>query len=120
MGHRFFAGDIDGVATSLVRMGGSVSSDLIAKSQDAMFLPVPVLAGISVSMAGYGLSDIGDDASSGGTFSLGGDTTAQSHAHYLAGLLLGLGLAFWSCVPRIEVGDRGVGAGAALGAGCGR
>jgi hypothetical protein len=35
-------------------------------------------------------------------FDLAGDTTAMSHAHYLAGLLLGIGLAFWSMIPRIE------------------
>ena len=35
-------------------------------------------------------------------FHLTGDAAAQSHGAYLSGLLLGLGLGFWSCVPRLE------------------
>jgi hypothetical protein len=30
------------------------------------------------------------------------DAGAASQARYLSGLLLGVGLAFWACVPRIE------------------
>lgn len=31
-----------------------------------------------------------------------GGASLDSHFRYLSGLLLGLGLAFWSCIPRIE------------------
>lgn len=30
------------------------------------------------------------------------DGASESHVRYLSGLLLGLGLSFWACVPRIE------------------
>jgi hypothetical protein len=30
------------------------------------------------------------------------DVAAASEVRYLSGLLLGIGLAFWTCVPRIE------------------
>ena len=33
---------------------------------------------------------------------LAGPPHALTHAAYLSGLLLGIGLAFWSCVPAIE------------------
>jgi len=51
---------------------------------------VPVsagLAGVVVGAAGLGL---------------GGDLSADSHVRYLSGLLLGIGLAFWSAIPNIE------------------
>ena len=35
-------------------------------------------------------------------FDLVGDVSADSHVRYFSGLLLGIGLAFWSTVPRIE------------------
>lgn len=53
---------------------------------------VPVLAG------GYG-AVFGGVAFSDETVR---DLTLDSHIHYLSGLLLGIGLLFWSCVPRIE------------------
>lgn len=31
-----------------------------------------------------------------------GDVAAVSHGRYLSGLLLGIGLAFWTCVAKIE------------------
>jgi hypothetical protein len=34
-------------------------------------------------------------------FKLQGDTSASSHVHYLAGLLLAIGLGFWSTIPDI-------------------
>jgi hypothetical protein len=39
-----------------------------------------------------------------GTLMLGvwGDAALDSHYRYLSGILLGLGLAFWSCIPDIE------------------
>ena len=33
-------------------------------------------------------------------------TDLDSHGRYLSGLLLGIGLAFWACVPRIEACGR--------------
>jgi hypothetical protein len=30
------------------------------------------------------------------------DVSADSHFRYLSGLLLGIGLGFWSCIPNIE------------------
>ena len=35
-------------------------------------------------------------------FHLAGDAAGKSHGAYLSGLLLGLGLGFWTCVPSIE------------------
>ncbi len=35
-------------------------------------------------------------------FDLVGDVSADSHVRYFAGLLLGIGLAFWSTIPSIE------------------
>lgn len=34
-------------------------------------------------------------------FDLAGDASASSHVHYLSGLLLAIGLAFWSTIPDI-------------------
>jgi hypothetical protein len=51
---------------------------------------VPVGAGMAGAVAGprfYGLT---------------GDLAAISHGRYLSGLLLGIGLAFWTCIPTIE------------------
>jgi hypothetical protein len=35
-------------------------------------------------------------------YGLTGDLTAVSHGRYLSGLLLGIGLTFWTSIPRIE------------------
>lgn len=51
---------------------------------------VPVLAGASGALSGAGF--MGAD--------LAGDV--DGHFRYLSGLLLGIGLGFWSAVPRIE------------------
>jgi len=51
---------------------------------------VPVSAGLAGVLLGPGVA--------GG----GGGTDLDSHVRYLSGLLLGIGLTFWSLVPRIE------------------
>ena len=50
---------------------------------------VPVSAGSAGVILGVGLAG-------------GGGTDLDSHVRYLSGLLLGIGLIFWSLVPRIE------------------
>lgn len=55
---------------------------------------VPVLAGLAGIVEGVGM--VGPDAGPGDPVAL------DSHVRYLSGLLLGIGLAFWSTVPRIE------------------
>jgi Domain of unknown function (DUF4345) len=52
---------------------------------------VPVAAGLFGVLFGFGLT--GDHAAS---------VSADSHFRYLSGLLLGVGLCFWSTIPRIE------------------
>jgi hypothetical protein len=39
---------------------------------------------------------------------LGGPSHALTHASYLSGLLLGLGLGFWSLIPTIERQNRAI------------
>jgi hypothetical protein len=51
---------------------------------------VPVLAGLAGILQGAGLT--ADHASA----------ALDSHVRYLSGLLLAIGLAFWSTIPRIE------------------
>jgi hypothetical protein len=51
---------------------------------------VPVSAGLAGALAGGGFLDLPPDAA------------AASHLRYLSGLLLGIGLAFWTTVPAIE------------------
>jgi hypothetical protein len=51
---------------------------------------VPVVAGAAGIFLGPNFVDATADAA------------ADSHFRYLSGLLLGLGLAFWSTIPRIE------------------
>src|SRR5262245_42228928 len=53
---------------------------------------VPVAAGLAGIILGPGLLHATADDSS----------SLDSHLRYLSGLLLGIGLAFWSLVPRIE------------------
>lgn len=55
---------------------------------------VPVLAGGYGVLFGGGLT--------GDTLSV----SADSHLRYLSGLLLGIGLIFWSTLPRIETATR--------------
>jgi predicted MFS family arabinose efflux permease len=52
---------------------------------------VPVLSGLSGVVFGFGLT--GDRTMS---------VSADSHFRYLSGLLLGIGLCFWSTIPSIE------------------
>ncbi|GJE07770.1 MULTISPECIES: DUF4345 domain-containing protein [Methylobacterium] len=56
---------------------------------------VPVLAGL------YGVL-FGANGLSAGV----ADVSADSHFRYLSGLLTGIGLLFWSCVPGIETKAR--------------
>lgn len=51
---------------------------------------VPVGAGLAGIIAGIGFSDGA------------GGVSSDSHFRYLSGLLLGIGLAFWSTIPQIE------------------
>jgi hypothetical protein len=51
---------------------------------------VPVGAGLSGAFAGSALL--------GGTMA---DVSADSHLRYLSGLLLAIGLGFWSCIPAL-------------------
>jgi hypothetical protein len=57
---------------------------------------VPVAAGLAGAVAGFAM--------------LGGDAavSADSHFRYLSGLLLAIGLLFWSTIPRIERQGRRV------------
>jgi len=56
---------------------------------------VPVLAGGAGAFGALDLASIGPHGETA-------DVSAQSHLRYLSGLLLGIGLAFWASVPRIE------------------
>ncbi len=51
---------------------------------------VPVAAGLAGAVAGFSM--LGEEAS----------ISADSHFRYLSGLLLAIGLLFWSSIPRIE------------------
>jgi hypothetical protein len=57
----------------------------------AVAAAVPVLAGLTGVLFGYGIT--GDQNPS---------VSADSHFRFLSGLLLGIGLCFWSIVPGIE------------------
>lgn len=52
---------------------------------------VPVSAGLAGALEGAAFLT---DASTGAGL--------DSHLRYLSGLLLGLGLSFWACIPRVE------------------
>lgn len=58
----------------------------------AVLALVPVLAGLAGVLHGLALLDARAILSRDG----------DSHVHYLSGLLLAIGLGFWSTVPRIE------------------
>lgn len=55
---------------------------------------VPVFGGVMGILNGPGMGS----AAHAGLY----DPFLESHYRYLSGLLLGIGLAFWSCVPKIE------------------
>lgn len=57
---------------------------------------VPVAAGLAGALAGLGM--LGETAS----------VSTDSHFRYLSGLLLAIGLLFWSTIPRIERKGRRV------------
>jgi hypothetical protein len=59
----------------------------LARSSVALAGFVPVLAGGAGVLVGPGMTGAVWDAAS------------DSHFRYLSGLLLGIGLAFWSCIP---------------------
>ena len=52
---------------------------------------VPVLAGLAGALLGMSVTGEADSAIS-----------LDSHARFLSGLLLGIGLAYWEAIPRIE------------------
>ncbi len=54
---------------------------------------VPVAAGLAGVLLGPGMV---------GLSHAGSNPSLDSHMRYLSGLLLGIGLAFWSLIPRIE------------------
>ena len=58
----------------------------------ALLSLVPILAGLGGVLRGLDLFDAHAALSRSG----------ESHVHYLSGLLLAIGLGFWSTVPRIE------------------
>lgn len=62
----------------------------------AVFGCVPVFAGLAGALGGGGFTGIE------------GSVSGESHVRYLSGLLLGIGLAFWAAIPRIEVHGRRV------------
>jgi hypothetical protein len=64
----------------------------------ALQIAVGVLAAIPVVAGAAGV--LGGVRFIGGAVEIG--TAADSHLRYLSGLLLAIGVAFWSTVPRIE------------------
>jgi hypothetical protein len=54
---------------------------------------IPILAGLTGVVCGLSLFDAHADLS----------RTGDSHVRYLSGVMLAIGLGFWSTVPRIEV-----------------
>ena len=58
----------------------------------ALLAVVPVLAGLAGVLHGLELLDAQSSLSRDG----------DSHVHYLSGLLLAIGLGFWSTIPRID------------------
>ena len=60
---------------------------------------VPVGAGLAGVLAGASMTGLAFDAGSPS------DAALDSHVRYLSGLLLGIGIAFWSTLPRLA--DRG-------------
>jgi hypothetical protein len=59
----------------------------------ALLALIPILAGLTGVLFGLVLFDAHD----------GLTRTGESHVRYLSGVLLAIGLGFWSTVPRIEM-----------------
>ena len=57
---------------------------------------IPVASGLFGIL--FGLGGVGGDSLS--------QISADSHFRYLSGLLMGIGILFWSCVPAIEAKSR--------------
>lgn len=57
---------------------------------------IPVASGLFGIL--FGLGGIGGDSLS--------QISADSHFRYLSGLLMGIGILFWTCVPAIEAKSR--------------
>jgi hypothetical protein len=68
----------------------------IAVERRLLQLIVLLAAGVAVTTGAFGV------ARGLTLFDLTGSVSADSHVRYFAGLLLGIGLAFWSTVPGIE------------------
>ena len=64
-----------------------------ARTERRLLQAVILLAGV-VPVYGGGWGALGHMATTG--------ATSASEARYLSGLLLGIGLTFWACVPTIE------------------
>jgi hypothetical protein len=74
---------------------GAVSGG-IAIERRLLQLIVLAAAGVAVATGAFGI------VRGLRLFDLAGDVSADSHVRYFSGLLLGIGLAFWSAVPDIE------------------
>jgi hypothetical protein len=72
---------------------GSLSEKRALQAAVALAGLVPVLAGLA-------------GAADPGLLNLGANPQSATHAAYLSGLLLGIGLGFWSLIPRIETEGR--------------
>ena len=68
----------------------------IAAERLALQLSLTLAAGVAVVTGAFGI------ARGLALFDLSGTVSADSHVRYFSGLLLGIGLAFWSAVPKIE------------------
>ena len=68
----------------------------IAVERRLLQLIVVLAAGVAVVTGSFGI------VRGLALFDLTGGVSADSHVRYFAGLLLGIGLAFWSTIPDIE------------------
>lgn len=76
-------------------MGAGVTPQAERRALQAVILAggcVPVGAGLIGILAGPGAFAAAEAS-----------PTLSSHVAYLSGLLLAIGLGFWSCIPRVEV-----------------
>jgi hypothetical protein len=75
------------------RAAGAVTQRVV----ETRLLQVCVFLAASVAVA----AGLGGAIRGARFFDLSGDATASSHVHYLSGLLLAIGLGFWSTIPDI-------------------